>query len=158
MTRLLSGGRVHQLGASLSLSLSLSSFSASSPRALLSHCLTSLLLLGFPLLRKIISKRLPALLLFYLCYVTDKHTQLSPALWGVLVLQYHSSDCVHWIVYILTLVFELLATCDHYVCTLFYYYTGIRLTKWLASRNGQFHIFVNNSFLNTNLGGFVVTI
>ena len=37
-------------------------------------------------------------------------------------------------------------------------YTGIRLTKWLASRNGQFHIFVNNSFLNTNLGGFVVTI
>ena len=29
--------------------------------------------------------------------------------------------------------------------------------KWLASRNGQFHIFVNNSFLNTNLGGFVVT-
>ena len=37
-------------------------------------------------------------------------------------------------------------------------HTGIRLTKWLASRNGQFHIFVNNSFLNTNLGGFVVTI
>ena len=37
-------------------------------------------------------------------------------------------------------------------------YTGIRLTKWLASRNGQFQIFVNNSFLNTNLGGFVVTI
>ena len=36
--------------------------------------------------------------------------------------------------------------------------TGIRLTKLLASRNGQFYIFVNNSFLNTNLGGFVVTI
>ena len=36
--------------------------------------------------------------------------------------------------------------------------TGIRLTKWLASRNGRFHIVVNNPFLNTNLGGFVVTI
>ena len=33
----------------------------------------------------------------------------------------------------------------------------IRLTKWLASRNGQFRIFVNNSFLNIHLGSFVVT-
>ena len=44
------------------------------------------------------------------------------------------------------------------LCSVKNYITGIRLTKWLASRNGQFHIFVNNSFLNTNLGGFVVTI